>query len=83
MSTEISSQWIFCGYIGSCAAYRVCGKSHKLLFGICSCVNDLSRRLTMNCIMNFVLDFLEKLNRNLRMGIIPTPPSVWRRCFPG
>ena len=46
------------------------GQAHKFFLRIGACVNDLRRGLSMNGIMNLVLDFLEKLNGDFRLGII-------------
>ena len=53
-----------------------CGQSHKFLFSICSRINNLSRCLTMNGIVDLILDFPEKLNRNLCMGIVVDASGV-------
>ena len=46
------------------------GHAHKFFLRIGACVNDLRRGLPMNGIMNLILDFLEKLNGDFRLGII-------------
>ena len=46
------------------------GQSHKFFLRIGACVNDLRRGLSMNGIVNLILDFLEKLNRDFRLGVI-------------
>ena len=46
------------------------GQAHKFFLRIGACVNDLRRCLPMNGIVNFVLNFLEKLNGDFRSWVI-------------
>ena len=52
------------------------GQSHKFFLRIGTCVDDLRRGLPMNGIMNFILDFLEKLNGDFRLGVIVNTGGV-------
>jgi len=49
---------------------RKSSQTHEFLLCVGTCVNDLRRRLPMNGIVDFVLDFSEKLNGDFRLGVI-------------
>ena len=51
-------------------AARKSSQAHKFFLCVGACVDDLRRCLPMNGIMNFILDFLEKLNGDFRLGVI-------------
>lgn len=51
-------------------AARKSSQAHKFFLCVGTCVNHLCRRLPMNGIVDFVLDFSEKLNGDFRLGVI-------------
>ena len=46
------------------------GQTHKFLFGICTVVNDLSGSLTVDGIMNFILNFFEELDGDFCFWVV-------------
>ena len=57
-------------------AARKIGQAHEFFLCVGACVNDLCRRLPVNGMVDFVLDFFEKLNRDFRFRVIVNAGGV-------